>query len=110
MERNASKETFEGRNDNFRTWDGCFSTSSGFADRNSDTHGRWQMQLMRLLQQDLPLLFATRKPGNIGGGGFMVIRMGDGSADVIDFREKAPAAPSQICIWLKTRCCGTIKH
>ncbi len=33
--------------------------------------------------------------GNIGGGGFMVIRMNDGSADVIDFREKAPAASSR---------------
>ena len=30
--------------------------------------------------------------GNIGGGGFMVIRFPDGSATTIDFREKAPAA------------------
>ncbi|MBD3290915.1 gamma-glutamyltransferase, partial [candidate division KSB1 bacterium] len=28
--------------------------------------------------------------GNIGGGGFMVIRFPDGSATTIDFREKAP--------------------
>jgi len=28
--------------------------------------------------------------GNIGGGGFMLIRMNDGSTDVIDYREKAP--------------------
>jgi gamma-glutamyltranspeptidase / glutathione hydrolase len=28
--------------------------------------------------------------GNIGGGGFMVIRFPDGSATAIDFREKAP--------------------
>jgi gamma-glutamyltranspeptidase / glutathione hydrolase len=30
--------------------------------------------------------------GNIGGGGFMVIRFPDGSATTIDFREKAPLA------------------
>ena len=30
--------------------------------------------------------------GNIGGGGFMVIRMPDGRATTIDFREEAPAA------------------
>jgi len=28
--------------------------------------------------------------GNIGGGGFMVIRQQDGTTDAIDFREKAP--------------------
>lgn len=30
--------------------------------------------------------------GNVGGGGFMVIRMPDGRATTIDFREVAPAA------------------
>jgi gamma-glutamyltranspeptidase/glutathione hydrolase len=29
--------------------------------------------------------------GNIGGGGFMVVRMKDGSAATLDYREKAPA-------------------
>lgn len=32
--------------------------------------------------------------GNIGGGGFMVIRFPDGRATTIDFRERAPAAAS----------------
>jgi gamma-glutamyltranspeptidase/glutathione hydrolase len=29
--------------------------------------------------------------GNIGGGGFMVVRMSDGSTNALDYREKAPA-------------------
>ncbi|MGE5420037.1 MAG: gamma-glutamyltransferase [Chloroflexota bacterium] len=33
--------------------------------------------------------------GNIGGGGFMVIRKADGTTDVIDYREKAPSAASR---------------
>lgn len=32
--------------------------------------------------------------GNIGGGGFMLLRMADGKSHFIDFREKAPAAAS----------------
>ena len=32
--------------------------------------------------------------GNIGGGGFMVIRFPDGRATTIDFRERAPASAS----------------
>jgi gamma-glutamyltranspeptidase/glutathione hydrolase len=30
--------------------------------------------------------------GNLGGGGFMTVRMADGTAGFLDFREKAPAA------------------
>jgi gamma-glutamyltranspeptidase / glutathione hydrolase len=33
--------------------------------------------------------------GNIGGGGFMIIRMADGRADALDFREKAPLAATR---------------
>jgi gamma-glutamyltranspeptidase/glutathione hydrolase len=33
--------------------------------------------------------------GNIGGGGFMLIRLADGRTSFIDFREKAPAAASR---------------
>src|SRR5579871_5322676 len=30
--------------------------------------------------------------GNLGGGGFMLIRMADGKVHFLDYREKAPAA------------------
>jgi gamma-glutamyltranspeptidase / glutathione hydrolase len=33
--------------------------------------------------------------GNIGGGGFMLIRMADGAAHFVDYREKAPAAAAR---------------
>src|SRR5713226_1873313 len=33
--------------------------------------------------------------GNIGGGGFMLIRLADGRTTFIDFREKAPAKSSR---------------
>lgn len=33
--------------------------------------------------------------GNIGGGGFMLIRLGGGEARVVDYREEAPAAASR---------------
>jgi gamma-glutamyltranspeptidase / glutathione hydrolase len=33
--------------------------------------------------------------GNIGGGGFMLIRMADGKAHFIDYRERAPAAATR---------------
>ena len=33
--------------------------------------------------------------GNIGGGGFMLIRMADGTVHFIDYREKAPAAATR---------------
>jgi gamma-glutamyltranspeptidase/glutathione hydrolase len=32
------------------------------------------------------------RAGNLGGGGFMLIRMADGRARFVDYREKAPAA------------------
>jgi len=33
--------------------------------------------------------------GNLGGGGFMLIRMADGKTHFIDYREKAPAAATR---------------
>jgi gamma-glutamyltranspeptidase/glutathione hydrolase len=38
------------------------------------------------------LAVVNPEAGNIGGGGFMVVRMADGRTAALDFREKAPAA------------------
>ena len=35
------------------------------------------------------------RAGNLGGGGFMLIRMASGEAIVVDYREQAPAAASR---------------
>lgn len=42
----------------------------------------------------LALAVVYPSAGNIGGGGFMVVRMKDGKTDALDYREKAPAAAS----------------
>ncbi|MEI6049206.1 MAG: gamma-glutamyltransferase [Bacteroidota bacterium] len=45
--------------------------------------------------------------GNIGGGGFMVIRTSEGKTDVIDYREKAPMLASRDMYLDKT---GNVKE
>jgi gamma-glutamyltranspeptidase / glutathione hydrolase len=40
----------------------------------------------------LALAVVHPSAGNVGGGGFMVIRQKDGSLNTLDYREKAPAA------------------
>ena len=44
---------------------------------------------------ELALAVCYPEAGNIGGGGFMVIRLNDGKTDVIDYREKAPLGASR---------------
>jgi gamma-glutamyltranspeptidase/glutathione hydrolase len=41
------------------------------------------------------LAVVNPEAGNIGGGGFMVLRMADGSTAALDFREKAPGAATR---------------
>lgn len=43
----------------------------------------------------LALTVTFPRAGNIGGGGFAVIRLADGRSTVIDFREKAPLAATR---------------
>jgi gamma-glutamyltranspeptidase len=39
--------------------------------------------------------------GNLGGGGYMLIRLADGRTTFIDFREKAPEKPRATCISMR---------
>jgi len=41
------------------------------------------------------LAVTNPRAGNIGGGGFMVLRLADGTRTTIDYREKAPLASSR---------------
>ena len=41
------------------------------------------------------LAVVNPEAGNIGGGGFMIVRMADGEAAALDFREKAPLASTR---------------
>lgn len=43
----------------------------------------------------LTLAVTYPRAGNIGGGGFMIVRLADGTATAIDFREVAPAAATR---------------
>ena len=48
-----------------------------------------------MIATDLALLVSYPVAGNIGGGGFMVFRMNDGTIGSLDFREKAPLAATK---------------
>ena len=48
-----------------------------------------------MIATDLALLVSYPVAGNIGGGGFMVFRMKDGSIGSLDYREKAPMAATK---------------
>ena len=48
-----------------------------------------------MMATELALAVSYPFAGNLGGGGFMVYRMADGSVGSIDYREKAPQAASR---------------
>src|SRR5205085_7530908 len=43
----------------------------------------------------LALAVTWPSAGNLGGGGFMVIRKANGEAEIIDYRERAPLAANR---------------
>ncbi|MDX5339536.1 MAG: gamma-glutamyltransferase, partial [Cyclobacteriaceae bacterium] len=45
-----------------------------------------------MMATEMALAVAYPFAGNLGGGGFMVYRMADGTVGSIDYREKAPLA------------------
>ena len=48
-----------------------------------------------MIATDLALLVSYPSAGNIGGGGFMVFRLNDGTTGALDYREKAPLAATK---------------
>jgi gamma-glutamyltranspeptidase/glutathione hydrolase len=48
-----------------------------------------------MIATDFALAVAYPFAGNLGGGGFMVYRMNDGTTGAIDYREKAPLSSSR---------------
>ena len=50
------------------------------------------MPWTRRLRWGLRWRWCIRAPGNLGGGGFMLVRDHGGKAHFLDFRERAPMA------------------
>ena len=48
-----------------------------------------------MIATDLALLVSYPVAGNIGGGGFMVYRMADGTCGALDYREMAPISATK---------------
>ena len=48
-----------------------------------------------MIATDLALLVSHPSAGNIGGGGFMVYRLNNGTIGALDYREKAPLASTK---------------
>ena len=49
-----------------------------------------EIGLMMMIATELALAVVYPSAGNLGGGGFMVYRLSDGSVGSLDYREKAP--------------------
>ena len=73
--------------------DGMVVSASGYAsDVGARTLQAGGNAVDAAIATGLALAVTHPTAGNIGGGGFMVIRFPDGRATAIDFREKAPLA------------------
>ena len=56
-----------------------------------------RISLFRIFAVATGLALAVTWPpaGNIGGGGFMMIRRANGNTEIVDYRERAPLAASR---------------
>jgi gamma-glutamyltranspeptidase/glutathione hydrolase len=84
--------------------DGAVATGKGGAVASAEAHAsRVGIDVMRrggnavdaAVAVGFALSVTHPSAGNIGGGGFMLIRLADGSAHALDYRERAPEAASR---------------
>ncbi len=76
-----------------RTRTGMVSSATGLASRvGVEIMQKGGNAVDAAIAVSFALAVTWPRAGNIGGGGFMLVRMADGTTEVIDYRETAPAS------------------